>query len=240
MHDAQKLTDDSDDECMELMCRVSPNVLIDALKRLNAAQKKSVEEMGFGKLFHLEVDEIPGTMAYWCLHKFQPISCGIQLPNNTELHITPEDVFLIFGFPKGPITIERPKQIKDKDFTNEWELRIGKKKYKILHTDVVNAMCSEVDGGIWFKRHFLILVENCLFENATDGYVKPRIMDIIGDLSKIRDYNWCDHMITCLHTTHERWLSNRTKNFIGPALFIVVIMQCHTLKKCTKFIHLLL
>lgn len=40
-------------------------------------------------------------------------------------------------------------------------------------------MIIEVDGGDWFRRHFVILVECFIIENAVDGYVKPKIIDVI-------------------------------------------------------------
>lgn len=49
-----------------------------------------------------------------------------------------------------------------------------------------------------------MLVESCLYDNAADDYVKQKIMDILRDLSRIRDHKWCDHMITSLLRSHER------------------------------------
>lgn len=202
--------------------RVSPKLLVDALKRMNPRQMKAVEDLGFGNIFHLQVAAVPGKIISWCLESFRPITCSLELPNKTLLHIAAEDVYLIFGFPRGALRIDKNTRTKDKDIVEEWADRFGKSKYRVLPSDVVSTMLEEVDGGDWFQRLFLMLVETCLFENAADGYVKPKIMDIIRDLSKIRQHDWCDHMITSLLRTHERWAANKNKKFTGPSVFLAV------------------
>lgn len=202
--------------------RVSPRWLVDAIKKLNARQRRAVEELGFGTLFHLQVDAVPGKLISWCLHRFQPISCSIELPNRSLLHIAAEDVYLMFGFPRGPLHIDKKIRTQDTEIVEEWAHKFEKKKCQILPTDVVSAMLEEVDGGDWFKRLFLILVEACLFESAEDGYVKPKIMDILRDLTLIKQHDWCEHMITSLLRSHERWVANKSNKFTGPSVFSVV------------------
>lgn len=202
--------------------RVSPKLLVEAIKLLNDRQRRVVEKMGFGQLFHLQVEAVPGKLVNWCLEIFQPSSCSLGVPKNAQLHIDADDVYLIFGFPKGPLRIDKKCRTKKRDFDVEWVDRIGKQKNKILPSDVVTAMLAEGDGGDWFRRLFLILVESCLYENAADGYIKPKIMDILRDTSQIRHHNWCEHMITVLLRSHERWLANKTNKFTGPSVFIAV------------------
>lgn len=205
--------------------RVSPRLLVVALSQLNALQMKAVEDIGFGHLLQLQVESVPGRLVTWCLDRFQPIKCSIQLPDKSLLHISAEDVFLIFGFPKGAQRIDKKSITQDDEIIKEWTTKLKKKRYRILPSDVVSAMLGEADGGVWFKRLFLMLVETCLFENAADGYVKPKIMDIIRDLSKIKQYDWCNHMITALLRSHARWLGNKSKIFTGPSMFIVVSLS---------------
>lgn len=202
--------------------RVSPRWLVEALKLLNDRQLRVVEEMGFGQLIHLQVEAVRGKLVHWCLERFQPRSCSLRLPKNEQLHIDADDVYHIFGFPKGPLRIDKKCSSNDNDIEEEWVERIGKQKNKILPSDVVAAMLAGSEGGDWFRRQFLILVESCLFENAADGYIKPKIMDILRDLSQIRHHNWCEHMISVLQRSHERWLANKTNKFTGPSVFIAL------------------
>lgn len=50
---------ETDDTC-ELQ-RVSPKWLVYTLKRINPRQRSVVEELGFGHLFLLQVDSVPGS-----------------------------------------------------------------------------------------------------------------------------------------------------------------------------------
>lgn len=221
---AENTTSDSElDEVGELR-RISPRWLVDALHNLNPRQCSAVEDMGFRHLFLLQVDSVPGKLVTWFLGNFQPSSCTLQLPNNQTIHIAAEDVFLIFGFPNGASQIAKKGNTKDKEIVDEWAAKFEKDKFKILPSDIVAAMMAEVEAGPWFRRYFLMLVESCLFENASDGYVKPKIMDILRNLARIREYDWCDHMITSLQRSHERWVANNTNKFTGPSVFIVVFV----------------
>lgn len=86
---------------------------------------------------------------------------------------------------------------------DQWASAIGKNRYRILPDDVLKAMLKDVEGGVWFKRHFMILMESCLFECSTDGYIRPKIIDDLNDVSTISQYNWCGHMVSELIRHHH-------------------------------------
>lgn len=138
-------------------------------------------------------------------------------------------MYTSFSVPTRATTDRQELQKQGQTLIDEWAYRFGKSKYKIVPSEVIARLLAEIDGGAWFKRMFIILVETCLYENATDNYVKPKIMDVLCDLSNIRDHNWCDHIITCLLRTHERWAFNKNKKFNDPSVFIAIsyiLMQC--------------
>lgn len=209
-------------EFPDLLCRCSPHILVTALEDMTPMQKKSVINLGFGALFNLKIREIPGKLAYWCMINFEPVTCSLVLPTGTRMHMDDEDVWLTLGIPKGAVPVERQAKITDNRELVAWVNRIGRPKLSIRPSDVLAAMKTDREGGEWFMKNFMILVESCLFENASDGYVKPKILDNLNNFDNIREYNWCGYMLSVLLRTHENWMRNTKGNFSGPILFVIV------------------
>ncbi|KAG6424514.1 hypothetical protein SASPL_114932 [Salvia splendens] len=72
-----------------------------------------------------------------------------------------------------------------------------------------------------FKKIFLLLMETALIKTSPCGYVRPRIVDILGDLQKIKKHDWCMYLLDNLLRTRELWKNNRSKVFSGPLVFLV-------------------
>lgn len=103
---------------------------------------------------------------------------------------------------------------------DEWEAALGKNKYKTKPEDVLDAMLTDLNGGDWFKRNFMILMESCIFECSADRYyIGPNITENLYDTSKINRYNWCSHLMMELFHRHDNWMQNKTDSFCGPIFF---------------------
>lgn len=209
----------------DMVCRCIPFALVETMMHLNLAQRLAVQNMGFGSLFHVSITEIPIRIATWCVEQFEPRSCSLRMANNRpSIHISEEDVRATLGIPKGSIPVSRKPKRAESAVLDAWVERIGRGKWNILTKHVQDALLSEVDGGIWFMRHFLVLVECCIFEHSSDGYVKPKILDNLLDMEKVDKMNWCGHLITALFKQHQSWRKNKRNNFCGPILFLVVTL----------------
>ena len=62
--------------------------------------------------------------------------------------------------------------------------------------------------GQWFKWTFSVLVEFALINTPDDGNVRAKILDYITDVEKIKQYNWCNYVISRLHDTQKSWKKN--------------------------------
>ncbi|GFQ01524.1 methionine aminopeptidase 2b [Phtheirospermum japonicum] len=100
---------------------------------------------------------------------FNHLDRKLKLYDGSKLHIKEDDVSSVFGFPRGKISIINKKKRKQSELDQEF------KEY--------------VDDGDWFKRHFVILLVNCLFEAHSNGNVHTNIWYLLDDLSKIKDMN---------------------------------------------------
>lgn len=81
-----------------------------ALKQLNANQRKSVRERGFGHLLDLELGDTPPKLAYWLVQSFDSRSFYLRLPGGKELDVIDQDVALALGIPLGHQTIQKRRK----------------------------------------------------------------------------------------------------------------------------------
>lgn len=155
-----------DEDGDEVICLCSPDHLMKALAKMNKKQKRAIYDMGFANLYHIGVNKILGKFAQWCLTAFEPVSSSLLLPNNRRLHISEEDVWLSLGIPRGTKKIISKTKRITSPILESWVAEVGKPKKSITVADVELAMNRDSEGGVWFKRHFVVLVEACLFEHA--------------------------------------------------------------------------
>lgn len=148
----------------DMVCRCIPFALVETLMHLNEAQRITVQHMGFGSLFHVSITEIPIRIAMWCVEQFEPRSYSFKMTNSRPpIHISEEDVRVTLGIPKGSIPVSRKPKRVESAILDAWVERICRGKWNILTKHVQEALLSEINGGIWFMRHFLVLVECCIF-----------------------------------------------------------------------------
>ncbi|KAG6426945.1 hypothetical protein SASPL_111184 [Salvia splendens] len=192
------------------------------LKSMNERQKNAVRQLGFGGLLDFDVTSVPGTLAYWLLEHFDHVRCSLLLPNDIELVVETKDVELVFGFPNGRIKIDRCDLNTGFKYLEtiplEEEIDVHAMQTKVLETKVLQETGG---GGAMFKKIFLLLMETALIETSPCGYVRPRIVDILGNLQKIRKHDWCRYLLDNLLRTRELWKNNRSKVFSGPLVFLV-------------------
>ncbi|KAH6787383.1 hypothetical protein C2S52_006935 [Perilla frutescens var. hirtella] len=84
-------------------------------------------------------------------------------------------------------------------------------------------MLEDCEGGIWFKRHFLVLLSFCLIESYGNSYVPSHILDCFEDVDRASNFNWCAHVFKCLIEHTSAWRENTNKYFNGPTLVITLV-----------------
>ncbi|KAH6775069.1 hypothetical protein C2S52_012630 [Perilla frutescens var. hirtella] len=204
--------------------RTNPMALRNAVAKFNETQKQSVRDLGFGALLHLDIKDMPPKIAYWVLDNFDTKRCEIVLEGDRRVRVGEDDVRLIFGFPRGPHPVLRKAKNAEASLSKEWWERFTDVDCrKILAKNVCDAAVEEVDGGIWFKRHFMVLVTYCLIESIGNSYMSPQILNNFREVDRVADLDWYNYVIKCLveHTTG--WQKRKEKFYTGPSLFITLL-----------------
>ncbi|KAL6564662.1 hypothetical protein OROMI_016112 [Orobanche minor] len=202
-----------------LISRTTFWCLVDSFEKFNDKQKAAVVDLGFGNLTHMNVKELPTKIAYWAVKSFNPYSCELSLQNDRRLHVEEEDVYRVFGFPKGTEIMKRKGKGKSFKLLVQWH-EFFKDKGSILHEELASVMLQQVDGGVWFKRHFLALVTSSLIENRRSGYINPHILQYFDDVDGVSKLNWGEYTLRSLIDNRIAWDGVATKSFCGPSLFI--------------------
>nr|GMC77925.1 hypothetical protein DM860_011184 [Ipomoea batatas] len=174
--------------------------------------------MDFASLFHLQIDNLPTRMGYWLDQNYNPRNSTLYLADGTGVSITEQDVELVLGFPRGDIKIEKWSRAHSTDLL-EWKGLVDKSARGYLYSDVIKAMLSCEDGGLWFKRHFILLVCSLFIDTPQNGYVRPHIFHHLVDVDQIKNLNWCDYVLRSLMDSQLAWAKSSKALFTGSLLF---------------------
>ncbi|KAK6142706.1 hypothetical protein DH2020_023054 [Rehmannia glutinosa] len=201
--------------------RAKPNVIVDALRALKPEQKSAVIEMGFGSLFSLKIDDFNKKLTYWLVENFHALSSELVFEDGRRIHLDREDVGRLLGFPDGDIVIEKKKKSGKCALYEEWKTMFPN-FHKVTTGDLAFRMMQCVDGGLWFRRHFVTLVDDVLIGNLLSGYINPLILNCLDDVSKIREFNWWDYTLNTLLSKRLKWGETNKYEFNGPASLLTV------------------
>nr|GMD41947.1 hypothetical protein DM860_011184 [Ipomoea batatas] len=190
-----------------LRSRSSTSQFFEALQGLNAAQTAAIIEMGFASLFHLQIDNLPTKMGYWLIQNYNP--------RNSML-------YLADGFPRGDLKIEKWSRAHNTDLLEEWKGLVVKSPRGYLYSDVIKAMHSCENGGLWFKRHFIDLVCSLFIDTPQNGYVRSHIFHHLVNVDQIKHLNWCDYVLRSLMDSQLSCAKSSKALFTGPPLFLTV------------------
>ncbi|KAH6773815.1 hypothetical protein C2S51_012219 [Perilla frutescens var. frutescens] len=203
--------------------RTSPLELYNSISQLTIAQKQAVRELGFGSILNLQIKDVPPKLSYWVLSHFDPKRSEIILGIDRRVHVAEDDVRLMFGFPRGQRKIEKPSLIETSDVIKEWRSQFERPPNRIRAIDVCIKMLEDREGGVWFKKHFLVLLSFGLIESYGNSYVPSYILDCFEDVDRASEFNWCAHVLKCLIEQTATWKQNTNKYFTGPTLFITLV-----------------
>nr|GMC71753.1 uncharacterized protein LOC109193148 isoform X1 [Ipomoea batatas] len=80
-----------------------------------------------------------------------------------------------------------------------------------------------VDGGLWFRMHFCMLVLSTFVACMRNGYANQMYFHHFDDVKRIQDLNWCKLLVDSLVETQAAWKSGSHKCFVGPAEFVAFL-----------------
>nr|GLL37583.1 uncharacterized protein LOC109155364 [Ipomoea trifida] len=198
--------------------------LVRALTTFNARQREDVIEIGFrGLLDFLQVIYTLGRLGHWLVSHFHVEDMSLHLPSGSIISITRDAVATVFGLPCGTVTIiERDIQIGNPLLT-KWREELRQPKGKVTVPDLCNELLTHNNGGIWFKRHFSVVVVSTLLESEHNGYVNKKIVHMFGDMNGMPELDLCGYLLKCLVSTHEDWTTFRRLKYTGPVFFLMLL-----------------
>ncbi|KAG6385611.1 hypothetical protein SASPL_154447 [Salvia splendens] len=218
----EKQSENAENVSQRLLVKRKPLFFVEAISQLNEAQINSVKEIGFESVLHYKIEYIPSRLAFSLLKSFDEEKCKIKLYNGKKIHITEEDVELVYGFPRGNITYYREKWKSNAPFMRELAEQCDTKPGNVNHKAVEQLMLADKEGGPQFKRLFLVLLESALIEPSTCGMIKSKIGEIVDDLDNVRNINWCSYTISVLKFAIDNWSKTEKNAFAGPLPFLML------------------
>ncbi|CAH9086994.1 unnamed protein product [Cuscuta europaea] len=191
-------------------------------------QKNEVEKFGFGSLLSLNIPEMPSKLAYWVVRSFDPKNCKLTGCDDI-LQVKGEDVQLVLGFPRGSKSIVKKNMLAKCAVLHEWRALFPKNENQITPTEVCKAMLECTQGGIWFIRHFLLLLISVVIDSYQNGYVNHQILNNLETIEGIKELNWCEYVMSTLIENRKAWENKKFRIFIG--LILILMVRCNALKQ---------
>lgn len=121
--------------------------------------------------------------------------------------------------------VERKENNEQVKSYHRWSRHFGEKKYGVTIRDVLAEITrdgGEGTTGALFRINFMILVNSCLIESNSTGYIKPQIMDCLEDVKSLHEWDWCSYVIDRLVHHKGTWEKNKYNAFCGHILFLTV------------------
>lgn len=146
----------------------------------------------------------------------------LKLANGSFISVTKEDVAGVLGLPNGLVPIvERDSQVVSTEL-REWRDKVNKQRGRITVKALATLLLNLRDGGVWFQRHFCIVVVTSLVASVSNGYVNQQIVHMFRDVNKIKDLDWCGYLLRSLVAAHGFWKQDKTSKVTGPLTFLTV------------------
>ncbi|XP_019167544.1 PREDICTED: uncharacterized protein LOC109163239 [Ipomoea nil] len=142
---------------------------------------------------------------------------AIKLSDGRFLRITEEGVAAVLGLPNGSVTMtERDTHMVGPDLL-AWRCKVKKRNGNIMVHALATLALSLKEGGVWFKRHFCVVVASTL-----NDYANQKTVHMFKDVRMIKDLDWCGYLLSSLVNTHDSWSQTTARKFPGPLLFLTL------------------
>nr|GLL39556.1 uncharacterized protein LOC109168900 [Ipomoea trifida] len=207
----------------ELKIRGSPKHLASPIKHFNACQKNAVRALGLGDILDFQVEGIPKSMCRWLISNFDSANMCLSLENGLVVPVTEEDVHYTLGLLRGSVVITRRRKDDVSDTLKEWRSKFNKVKHDVTLAMIATKVRSLLEGDVWFKRHFAVLVVSVLGGTMKNGYANQLVFHHFEDVDEIKNLNWCKFVLECLVERHAQWVNNLDKQFSGPIVFLLLL-----------------
>ena len=211
-----------------MLFRNLPKYFSNMLAALNVNQRKAVVEKEFRAILNFSLQYLPPKLAYWVATHFNPLTCNLPIGKVVGVkhadgnHIDEVDVHLTLGFPKGMVLLQSKKKGSNFALMDDIANKEGKPRRLLSPDNIEKHMLKEENGGDLFKKLFLVLLEYYLIKAPSDGFLRPKILHLIDDVSNVHNYSWCKYVLSLFLDVYETWNESRIRYYTGPTVFLVV------------------
>nr|GMC92169.1 uncharacterized protein LOC109168900 [Ipomoea batatas] len=139
-----ELTAEEDAAFPRIKTRSRAGVLVDALQDLSCQQKDDIGDMGFASLLDFGITGCPARLVHWLLPNFDDETRSFDLG--------------VLGFPRGHIDMVKRDKLDVSNLLKKWRGKFEKARHMVTPSEISTVMVGRVDGDLWFRRHFCMLV----------------------------------------------------------------------------------
>ncbi|XP_074301892.1 uncharacterized protein LOC141633300 [Silene latifolia] len=161
----------------------SPRQLFNLIAILTEAQKKDIEDIGFGGLLELKTHAFYHQMVDWLLQKYDPSSRMFLFNRHVQFVLTKHDVYDAFMLPCTDNTIEPSA---DQELAHIW-----RESFKVTKKDEISiesvrvAMMGLPDGGADFKKMFVVFAMATFLAPTVHNRIDLRLVKAVEDVDSI-------------------------------------------------------
>ncbi|GKC53762.1 hypothetical protein Tco_1076507 [Tanacetum coccineum] len=204
--------------------RSSPKPMYEAMMTLSDPQKKCLKDMGFERMIHFPIVELPSALAYHAIDHFHPGSMELRLEKGS-IKATRQKVQDMLGIPMGSRKLEEMEQRPFNDpFIKEWENQFKHVK-KPTPAAIASVISDSTQADFMFQMNFITLFGSTMGTLDNGGRVSTKLLKGITEDVDISEIDWCGYILDCLKNSKKNWKDVKTrKNFYyGPLTFLCLL-----------------
>ncbi|XP_074293139.1 uncharacterized protein LOC141620072 [Silene latifolia] len=173
--------------------------------------------MGFGGLLELKLSSLPHTMFREIIYAFKS-GKYFEISETEKFELTADDVHDVFGLlnsgPKLDLVITRFPGSADADgeaLKGAWREKYGiaNNKSGIPLNKVQETLLESLVADDEFKKTFVLFVMSCFVAPVSGYVVDLRLLSAVEDVSRIKEFNWCQFVFSDLVTSVRETLNGR-------------------------------
>ncbi|GJU34528.1 hypothetical protein Tco_1182882 [Tanacetum coccineum] len=204
--------------------RSSPKALYEAMMSLSDPRSKCLKEIGFERMIHFPIVELPSALAFHMIEHFHPASMELRLERGS-IKITRQKVNDMLGIPMGSKKLEDMEEKPSNDpFIKQWE-----EQFRHLQKPTPPAIASVISDtkevDFMFKMIFVTLFGSTMGTLENGGRVSTKLLKRISEDVDISYIDWCRYILDCLRPSRNNWKDVKIqKNFYyGPLTFLCLL-----------------
>ncbi|GJV08923.1 hypothetical protein Tco_1346579 [Tanacetum coccineum] len=184
-------------------------------------QKKCLKDMGFERMIHFLIVELPSALTYHAINNFYPGSMELRLEKGS-IKATRHKVHDMLGIPMGSRKLEDlEERPSNNPFIKEWEKQF-KHMPKPTSAIIASVITDTTKADFMFRMNFITLFGSTMGTLDNGGRVLMKLLKRITEDVDISDIDWCGYILDCLQTSKKNWKDVKTRNnfYYGPLTFL--------------------